>query len=361
MTVSRSGARLQASGFLKQKELDRALLGCLAGADVEDLPDLCDRTIEIDLTEASWFDLGALLWTITVMSRLKSQGNTLILQLPNRDRSSTDENFWSFLQRWRFFDALAYCVDDPINLLPEQQHVYLNRDSRYQRATSIDSHGEATELLTLGRVEIGILSTGRDTAGAVDRQIAEFNEPQTRSSLRTLCDWSEDEVEDFVQILLPHALRNVTHGRGDYAIVATRLDKKHLHVAVADNGDGIPSILRTALGEHLQDPDAQDSALIQYFAGRELIEDTIRSIVDSDLVVASTTERVTSEPGRPGMGLYYLKDRVLAKGGELRIRSGRAEVDFARPTAPKLRDKLATSPGTTIRMLLPARGRVPAR
>ncbi|HSH58601.1 MAG TPA: hypothetical protein VK988_02960 [Acidimicrobiales bacterium] len=347
--------RIPLAGNVKQSTVDGALYKALASSRVSRLADLSDEVVEVDLSAATWLDLGALMWLVPVLSRLRSQGNLLRLVLPRRDENSTADNLWSFLQRWRYFDILRMCVDDPVNLLSREQRPYLDQIGKYQRARGVDASGRSTEFHSLGRLEIGILPASTDLGSALESEISTFNEPLATSTLRIICGWSADEVKDFVSVMVPHALRNVTHGRGSFALVGTRLDNRQLHFVVADNGIGIPSLLRTALAQHVSDPSVRDSALIEYFADRDLVESSIREILDSDLVVASTEQAITSHPDperRYGYGLYYLKRRVLARGGEVRIRSGSAVVTFHRKGV-RHEDGLVESPGTTLRLLLP--------
>lgn len=353
--TSAKPVRIPLAGNVKQSTVDTALRRALQTSNAERLSDLSDQLVEVNLSSATWLDLGALMWLVPVLSRLRSQGNLLRLVLPDRDESSTSDNLWSFLQRWRYFDILRSCVDDPVNLLAPEQRGYLDQIGKYQRAQGVDAAGKPTEFHTLGRLEIGIIPASKELGSALESEISTFNEPLATSTLRVLCGWSAEEVTDFVSVMVPHALRNASHGRGSFALVGTRLDKRQLHFVVADNGIGIPSLLRTALAQHVSDPSAMDSALIEYFADRDLVESSIREILDSDLVVASTESGVTSHPDperRYGYGLYYLKRRVLARGGEVRIRSGSAVVTFDRKGV-RHEDGLVESPGTTLRLLLP--------
>ncbi len=85
--------------------------------------------------------------------------------------------------------------------------------------------------------------------------------------------------------------------------------------------------------------------------GQELIEDRIRRILDSELVLASTVERVTSQPDPDrirGYGLFYLKRLVFSLGGEAEdsIRWRSCDLCFpdsraARPAGGFPRDRLA--------------------
>jgi hypothetical protein len=261
---------------------------------------------------------------------------------------------WSFLQRWRYFDILRECVDDPLNLLPKDQHEQLLITSKYSRAVGSNEDGETADLMSPGRVEISIVALNTDRSvgsESTDTTIASYSDPLLRASLRKYCRWSHEDIDDFVTGIVPHTVRNLEHSRGSFGLVATRIDSKWLTLAVIDNGIGIPALLR----EGLISGSKSDSDLIQLFADRELIEESIRSIRDSDLVVASTERGVTTltDPERRrGLGLFYLKRGILSRGGELRIRSGSAEVTFDGADVQPFNDRLIAC-GTSIRVLLP--------
>ena len=285
--------RIAAGGYVKQTVFDDALRKGLAGAKLQEIADVFDCQVAIDFRGANWFDLSTLLWTIPVFSRLKRQGNTLEILLPDRSSHSTAENLWSFLQRWQYFDILRSCVDDPLNLLPKSQHDQLLRVSKYSRAIGRDEAGGDTELRTLGRIEISIIPLEEERAtslNSTDNTIASYSDPLLRGSLRKYCRWDKEQIDNFVTGILPHAVRNLEHSRGTFGLVATRVDEKWLTLAVIDNGVGIPALLR----ESLETKPEKDSDLIRYFTDKQLIEDSLRNISDSEFVVASTERGVTS-------------------------------------------------------------------
>jgi hypothetical protein len=376
-----------ADGHVKQRELDKALAAALAETKFADLNEIQDRLVRFDFTEAAWFDLSCLLWLITVFSRLRRQANVIELQLPRRPanedsirRAPTNsraamrgaENLWSALLRWDFFDVLARCVDDPLNLLPPELHSALLRPSRYSRgerpeeATDSDFAESAPAGYKSGRLlELSLIEIGAGYEASIDKTVADYNSTLVRNNLRYHMRWSETEIDDFTTIAVPHAVGNVSHARGSFAIVASRADDKFLHFCVTDNGIGIPNLLREAMRDQAL-AGTRDSALIEYFAGAELLDDSLRSLADmpyedSEFVVASTAAGVGSDTSRRGFGLFYLKQLVLDKGGEFRIRSGKAMVTFdgrksrrRKPSGEALRvDGLIDSPGTSMRVMLP--------
>jgi hypothetical protein len=372
--ITQTGAlTISARGYVKQIAVDRALMSAIKHAGLEDLPAVRECLVRFDFSQATWFDLSTLLWLVPVLSRLRRQANILELRLPRRalenDGTVADdpalrsaENLWSALQRWEFFEALSRCVDEPLNLLPPEQHSALLMPSKYSRAYRQDVTGDVVPTRGGTLMEMTIIDADSGTAqGEIDAAVANYNSTLVRNNLRFHCRWDERQIDDFTQIVVPHAIRNVGHADASFALVASRADEKYLHLCVTDNGSGIPHLLRHALHDQSLVGHV-DSALIEYFAGQELHEKAIlAAISDSELVVASTAENVTSDLAHRGMGLFDLKNLVLQREGELRIRSGKAMVTFdgskrggAASTPPI--DDLIESPGTSVRVLLPRHG-----
>jgi hypothetical protein len=208
---------------------------------------------------------------------------------------------------------------------------------------------------------MSVIDFALNRPGGIAETIGQYNSSVAKHNLRLHCRWSKQEIDDFVKIVVPHAVGNVRHAQPSFAIVTSRADSKYLHFIVTDNGMGIPNLIRRALADRIKSLEDRDSALIEYFAGEELVEKTIRELLDSALVVASTAKHVSSEPDpdrRRGLGLFYLKQLTLERGGELRIRSGRAVVTFGDRKRGKqgdayCRDGLIDSPGTSVRVVLP--------
>ncbi len=74
---------------------------------------------------------------------------------------------------------------------------------------------------------------------------------------------------------------------------------------------------------------------------------------DSDLIRMSTKGILPTKGKQIGKGLYYCKQTILDYGGELRIRSGRACVDFTYDGREEPKDQLIRSSGTTLRIIFP--------
>jgi hypothetical protein len=365
MTVNRiapsdSMVTLAFADELKQKPLDRELTAALRHLGLSSPLELTNHAVKFDLSRTYWYDLGALLWTISLMHRLKAQGNDLTLRLPDADDPKGDKT-WDFLLRWRFFDALRACVDEPVNLLDPDQFPLTSRESRYSQATVHDEQGRQAWAHTDRILEIDTIAHGRLEPGAfaddeVGAFLQRFKDVVIIAALARYCGWTPEHAREFVNLVLAEGLTNsMLHAAGTFSLVGMRLDGKYLALAIADNGIGIPDALRaafTASPDRAHMVNEGDVDLIDYFSRPEMVLDTY-------LIDYSTRRGTSSIPGRSGVGLYYLKDTVLTQGGELRVRSGRASVTFrgAGLDHNQTDDQRPMSPGTTIRVLLPLASR----
>lgn len=336
--------------YLKQREFEDALCAGL-GDKSPDVYSVSDRFISFDLSGCYWYDLGATLWLIMLLHKLKKQRNELQLILPEPN-SSTGDNLWSFLLRWRFFEALAVCVDDPLSLLPSGQHKHLTRRTRYALAEGDKEGGESTFLHTARLLEItpfGLLGDATRRDAELEIFLRQFGDKVIITALSRLCGWTSDEATRFTADVISEGVRNSSfHAQGSFALVAMRLDKRLLTLSIGDNGRGIPHVLRSTLTEAGARRDLKqqsDADLIKYFAAPQFV-------IDSHLIRLSVQKGVTSAKDRPGLGLYYLKTRVLGHGGELRIRSGKACVDFT-TKGEEATDNWPESPGTMLRIKVP--------
>ena len=334
---------------MKQRELDAAVSRALSEAGIPRLDEAHSRFFLFDLSGSYWHDLGAVLWLVALLHRLKVQRNDVQLVLPDLvDEKS--ERVWDFLIRWEFFRALAVCVDEPSNILRPEQLPLLERTPRYSiGAKGQDESGQETVLHTLQLLEMKTILV-RD--GDQEQERADELEGKIIiSALSSLCGWEPDMTKAFVQRVLREGVRNsLLHARGTFVNRCFMLDPRNLTLAMADNGLGIPGILRTALrgtriGKDLLG--GSDVDLIRYFTEPEMV-------LDSKLIKFSTEAGVSTRPGHAGVGLYYLKSLVLKQGGELRIRSGTACVDFS-GKGEEAHDDLLDSPGTLLRIRTPLR------
>src|ERR1035438_3866299 len=75
---------------LKQFQFEDRLRMTLSEERIGDIADVRDRLCIFDLSSTVWSDLGTLLWLVSLIQRLRSQGNEVQLIFP--DRKSTRLN-----------------------------------------------------------------------------------------------------------------------------------------------------------------------------------------------------------------------------------------------------------------------------
>ena len=340
---------------LKQTELEQSLNSAMAACGFSEIPQIRDRFMIFDLSRSYWHDLGASLWLITLLHKLKIQGNRLQLIFPEPSDTS-GENLWGYLNRWRFFNLLAFCVDvEPSNLLSPSQVPYIGTMFKYKYPLPLRVGGNETLVHNSKILEMKIFRFENEEEGAsepFDQLLARCTDNVVAGALSFTCGWGLTQATKFVKEVLREGILNSSiHGRGTFSIAAMRFDKKNMTLAIADNGTGIPETLRTAYRSPwipAEIKEQEDSGLISYFADE-------RYLIDSRWILLSVEKGTTSMPGRVGEGLYYLKSNVLAHGGELRIRSGKARVDFTVKGEEHM-DALLSSPGTMIRAIIPIGG-----
>lgn len=353
--TTQSGIIFRSRYLVKQREFEDSIRTQLDEAGFKSLQDVKKNCCVFDLSESYWYDLGCLLWLISLLHTLRKQENEIQLIFPEPN-DTTASNLWDFLIRWRFFETLLKCVDDPINLLKPQQVPYMRRPSKYGFAVGKTPYGEDTILHTLKILEITTIRADQEGEGSsedeLDNFLKRFHDDLIVKALKRLCGWGEKLIKDFRQRVVREGIRNsILHAQGSFATVAMRLDEKNLTLAIADNGIGIPQTLRIAFKESgirkelLQSSDVE---LIKFFTESDMI-------LDSRFIRLSIEKGVTSRPGHAGEGLFYLKSLVLSQGGELRIRSGKACVDFTHNKETPY-DEMLQSPGTVIRIQTPLKG-----
>ena len=343
------------ANYLKLSDLERVVLAGLGDGSYG----VSGASIRIDLSESHFYDLGAALWLIILLHRLKRQHNELQLVLPDPETGSAARNHWSFLFRWRFFETLAKCVGDPLTLLPTAQHKYLlTKDSGLrEKYASAPGHttleGEHTFKALQSLLEItplGLLPDPEDMSDQVGLFLRNCADRLVASSLAQYCDWPSETAREFADTVVSEGVRNAAlhHGEGSFVLVSMRQDQKKLTLAIADNGQGIPNALRSHVRRLKPKTDAQ---LIEYFAGEEFIRESYSDAA----VIAFIVQKggVSSSPGRAGRGLHYLKRHVTSRGGELIIRSGEARVEFTPNERVTYSEHLPLSPGTLLRVRLP--------
>lgn len=353
---------IKADYYLKQRSLDDLLKKVLTASKLPlDLASIRDRRIIVDWSATYYYDLATILWCLIIFGHLKNQGCQLKLILPEME-PYTDNAYraWSFLKKWKFFETLFDCVEHPANLLPDDQIKWLGVPPKYHKAFDTDQDGNLQQVERAGLLSITnfALKGDEDLARAEDVEVSSyvnmFKSNIVLNALKNLCGWEKNDAEIFIDKVVVECLRNATgHSTGNLVLVAFNIDKKNMVFSVADNGIGIPDTLRSAFKTNTKFRDLvqkKDSDLIIYFTQRQMI-------LDSDLIRLATRKGVTTSPDRGGLGLYYCKEKILEKGGELRIRSGSACVEFSGKTGEKATDKLVKSACSGIRVLIPLKNR----
>ncbi|MBI4548310.1 MAG: ATP-binding protein [Ignavibacteriae bacterium] len=340
--------------YLKQFDFEEEILRSFVASGYSSIEHVRGCYIMFDLSRSYWYELGTLLWFISLLHKLRKQGNDIQLVLPEPEDSKS-ENLLNFLTRWRFFETLKECVDDPVNLLKPNQLWYTKKEGRYKLAVAQDEYGSETILHNNRLLEITTILSGKHEFhddSPLSRFLNMYYHEVIISALSKLCGWDASITKKFFQHVITEGLRNsIEHSEGNFSNISMRLDKKNLTLAIADNGIGIPTVLRNAFKESSTHKDllqSSDADLIKFFTEPKLVLE----LRDSRLINLSVQKGITSKRGRKGFGLYYLKSFVLSQGGELRIRSGKACVDFANEREEP-RDNMMESPGTMLRIQTP--------
>lgn len=339
----------RAGYYLKQMEFEDSISQALKDYGLADLESV-RGFITFDLSNSYWYDLGTAVWLITLLHKLKKQGNDLQLCLPEPN-TSVGRKLWGFLHRWRFFECLGQNVDLAVNLLKPSQVPYLAQAGEYSHPDA--GPGPDFERTIFHKSQLLEMNTlGLEVTGKPEDSTAEFirkcSDQVVMTALGLTCGWTFEEARQFAKQVMFEAIRNASlHAQGSFSIVAMRIDGKNLVLAVADNGIGIPANIRNFRPDLSNESDA---TLIRQYAESKWV---LESHLDSSLI-RKAMERGVGSPGRVGDGLHYLKANVLEHRGELRIRSGRACVDFGHDNPEgKSRDLLPVSPGTMMRMIIP--------
>ena len=342
---------------LKQHAFDQAIKHAIhdSGVDIS-LPGGM-VPVTLDWSNIEYVDLSTLIWAIILLEQLKSRGYRVSLNLPQPKQGQNSERIWSFLNRWHFFDALK-CVDHPSNLLSEDLMSYLalgQKMSRYGEKYITDEDGNLQPAIHEGLMAITNLSLRRDDADQIinEERFVDFVEKwKHKIILRALmkwCGWNEDDATRFVTCIIYESMQNaVEHSDGTLVLTGFNVDNRHIVLCVADNGAGIPATLRTAFKNNpllCDKATLSDAQLIKHFADPEMI-------LDSEYIKIATVGGSSSKTAKAGMGLYYFKKMILEKGGQLRIRSGQACVEFTGSDSPST-DSLFNAPGTSLRVIFP--------
>lgn len=349
--------------YLKQREFEDSIKHALADSGFTDFESISGGFVTFDLSNSYWYDLGTTLWLITLLHKLKKQGNDLQLLLPE-PTSDLAMKLWGFLYRWHFFECLDANVDFAVNLLKPSQARFLAAPPVYSYpAEGTGPDHEHTYFHKIKLLEICTLGLSREEQSLRDEKtharkrnkttdefIREVSEAVVINALASICQWTSVDALTFTRKVISESVQNASfHAKGSFSVIAMRIDPGNLTLAIADNGVGIPASLRSVEPKLSS---VLDSDLIRQFSGPDWI---LKSHLDSDWI-KHAMRRGVGAAGRPGDGLHYLKSFILDHHGELRVRSGTACVDFTvdKPDGEP-RDYLTGSPGTMLRTIIPTK------
>lgn len=365
-TISCDGDAITLSGsyYYKQGVFENMLKDAFTPKRIKSLNECRRCHVTIDWSSSYYYDLGVLLLSLILFHQLKKQECEISIKLPSPSQSN-GLRVWRFLKTWKFFEALNLCVDHPANVFSDADISLLKDVPAYQSAHDIDRDGNIQQLFTGRLLEITnfLLKSDKDSetvsikSQAVSTYINRWKNKVIALGISNLCGWSSDEAASFVSQVIGEGLDNsLAHAAGTILLVAMNVDNRNLILTVADNGNGIPDTLRSALAHNpkLNDlVEKSDSELIKYYTTPDMILNTTPELIlDSRLIKFSTRPGVSSDETRSGLGLYYLKEFITSRKGELRIRSGSGLVDFTKGEE-KTEDELFRMSGTMLRILVP--------
>ncbi|MCX5819814.1 MAG: ATP-binding protein [Deltaproteobacteria bacterium] len=355
---------LTGSYYFKQGVFENMLKEAFMLRGIKSLNECRQCHITIDWSSSYYYDLGVLLLSLIFFHQLKKQECQISIKLPSPAQSN-GLRVWRFLKTWKFFEALNLCVDHPANVFSDAEISVLKDIPVYQSAHEIDRNGNIQQFFTGRLLEITnfLLKSDKESenisikAQEVSTYINRWKNKVIALGIMNLCGWTSDDANSFVSQVIEEGLFNsLTHAAGTILLVAMNVDNKNLILTVADNGNGIPDTLRSAL---VHNPklyallEKSDSELIKYYTTPDMILNTTpEKVLDSGLIKFSTQKGVSSDQTKSGLGLYYLKEFVTSRMGELRIRSGSGLVDFSKPEE-KTEDELFRMNGTMLRIIVP--------
>ena len=350
-------------GQMKQAETESAI--ARAFTSLVGRSDRSVGSILFDMAGTSYCDIATLVWSVLQLAEWRQRGWQIRLRLPTIEVSDagvadppSNVGFWSFLIRWGFFRVLARLVDDPVNLLDPVQASQLGpRGStppwmRYRRGRVQNILGQSEEVLSEQLLEMESFVPASGSGDLIESDFRDFLDAVQEGrivaqALVLFSEWRREDAQRLVETVMVESLNNTAvHAHANVALTAMKIDDRQMTVAVADNGTGIPAAMRNGWTEPGVDPSTlRDSVLIQQYTEPKVV-------LDSFLIQAATLQGTTTEQGRRGWGLWYLKQAVLNAGGELRIRSGQASVEFATKATTAL-DDLDDWHGTCLRIRVP--------
>jgi hypothetical protein len=335
-------------GEFKQYPVESQICKSLFINNIIDINQFKLCSFNINLSKTTYFDIGTLVWFIAFLNKLKLLGNDIQIKLPDYN-SLSGQSSWDFLNRWKFFEALEECVDNPVNLIIPEQIKFINATSKYKYPQSVIFEGSEAIIHKTNLLEITPIKSDIYEYKNIEDLIIQLNRNTydgiISSSLYVDCGWDYETTHTYMREILSEGVRNsLKYSKGSYTLIGMKKDRKNLNLAICDNGNGIPDVLRNAFDF--------DEILKNEINNKSDVE-LIKLYTDADLIKLSTEAGIRSDYKAKGMGLFHLKRFVLEMGGELRIRSGSASVDFVGKKIFEKHDDLINFQGTLLRIQTP--------
>lgn len=342
--------------------LDNAIANFCESANVDRVNAMHDTSVLFDFSHCWFIDLDAVHWLLNLIRALRvAPNNRVALRLPEIDWANQN-NVWSFLIRWRFFDALSQVAGPASDFLSEEQAPHIFDAPKYRESIRHDAYGRPLPLLT-SRF-LAIAGAFVDRTLPLEPQLAAFVSPVRDvlllQALAQSCKISHDNAGTLISFIAEEGATNaILHADGDYTLTSMQIVdgdlsrllkcKPHLQIIISDNGLGIPDVLRRAAAEGrisakiLPEDHAQ---LIELFASQEIS-------VDSAIIAAATKPGVSGNPQKLGLGLHHLITYAADLGAEVLIRSGYAAVRFLNAEVARQYSRFTESMGTVITVTIP--------
>ena len=289
-----------------------------------------DTTVILDFSSVKVWDISALLWLTLSLQHYKKEGLRFQIKLPepqlgmNGKEKDEYQRSADFLRRWRFDTALLH-VGELEDILVPEQHDYFSSGPEvyYQEGREIlTPQGLLEKLLSNRLVEIRDLTERSGSLGGrqisdfeVEKCIREFNDAKIGNVLANNCDISVTDAECFAEHLVTECLLNMQqHPNATTGLLSVSIlgRSKELILAVADNGDSIPSTILSVYNKNhntsyslksLQKLSTEIRASIIHFATQPYV---------------SRKPMITEED--IGLGLTYIKEDTIGKfKGKVRI------------------------------------------
>lgn len=346
-------------------ELDISMTNLCQAIGVQRLSDIRNENIVLDFSRSHFIDLDAVHWLLNIVRILRQSDNSVQLRLPEVE-AAADSNVWSFLIRWRFFDALSKVAGSASELLTDDQAPRIFDEPKYHEARRVDPYGRKLPLLTSRLLAIAGIYIDRTLP--IEPQLDAFVWPLRDvlllNALAQTCDIDHETAGSLISFISEEAARNaILHAEGDYTLssmqiiddeLAVILGKEpQLLIVISDNGMGIPDVLRHAVASGaVRETDLPEdhASLIKLFASKEVS-------IDSAFIAAATLQGTKGTPHSRGLGLHHLVQYAAELNADVVIRSGFAAVQFQGGEVVREYNGFSESLGTLITASIPAFGR----